>query len=479
MSPTQIINFHHLTSQLTVAETKEFFSRLIDDYPTKTATLLFKALATHFKRESGEVDTNVSGVTQIASDIIQSRDLTNQSINEEPIKLDTLPRRLIGVTASFLPQREYASFSRCTRSIYLASNSPHLLQKVVVMIKRDGSARIPAEFTRFRMVNLISLVHLSLATDDLIHSRINGISQMQRIPPLKIFVDPNRSTVDALRLITTNQDIAEKVKYLSMEFTNGAIDIGAFTLLMAFPNVQYLDANAQTDRSHVKDDRSLLQTAVSTFRNLKALKIGKKDRVIGESLLQSVSSNLQFLSWDTGISEDAAQLHFGELTQLRIRRDGMKFAETILTKAPKLEMVILPGPPGAGLSSAVSKCLLSCSALKYLEIWGPGQISSCFVKTICTSLETMERENWKGSSLKLKFWGSYEFGIMDQQRLVKALMDSNFEHFMLIDEQMEMEPILYDGRRVWTDKDFLGRDICIITNRQCTIDGFGENWIMS
>ena len=47
----------------------------------------------------------------------------------------------------------------------------------------------------------------------------------------------------------------------------------------------------------------------------------------------------------------------------------MKFAETILAKAPKLEMISLP----SNMSSldVISKSLAQCGALKYLEdnVW--------------------------------------------------------------------------------------------------------------
>ncbi len=51
----------------------------------------------------------------------------NESDN---IKLDSIPKSLIGVIASFLNQKNYINFSKCNRYIYLGCNTPNLMQEL-------------------------------------------------------------------------------------------------------------------------------------------------------------------------------------------------------------------------------------------------------------------------------------------------------------------------------------------------------------
>ena len=175
-------------------------------------------------------------------------------------------------------------------------------------------AQSPTEFSRFRMANQLSIVYDAnqyseetvCGTNARIDQILDEISQMHRIPPLEI---SDSSGVDVLRIFANNQNIAEKVQYLTVEDVDrDSMDYYAFGVLSSFQNVQYLHINVDSDCLVTSNDDPLLQTLQSAFRNLKGLKIGPNDRIIGQSLLQSVSDKLSFLSWNSDTFTNADTL---------------------------------------------------------------------------------------------------------------------------------------------------------------------------
>ena len=66
---------------------------------------------------------------KIISTIIRSRE-TDTHHEEENKRLDRLPKRIIGVCASYLDQMSYAALEATNRSCYLGCNDPNMLNEV-------------------------------------------------------------------------------------------------------------------------------------------------------------------------------------------------------------------------------------------------------------------------------------------------------------------------------------------------------------
>ena len=106
MSVNKAIQFKYLSSQLTQGERAHFATRLSDD-------IIDKALFHFFMNEKNGRDAE--STNNLLTNIIRARKKKPLAIATTDIKLDTLPKPLIGATASFLTQDDYSHLSECNR----------------------------------------------------------------------------------------------------------------------------------------------------------------------------------------------------------------------------------------------------------------------------------------------------------------------------------------------------------------------------
>eukprot|EP01084_Bolivina_argentea_P008006 14983_1 len=133
MSLTEAIKFGFLSAQLTTEEMFQLAKRLINN----DINIINSALFNYIK------NIQTSNINDIISNIILSRKKKPKPIPSQHIKLDQLPKRLIGVIASFLQQndffKDYTDFSQTNRWIYLGCNSPNLMQQLSLTDVNDYS----------------------------------------------------------------------------------------------------------------------------------------------------------------------------------------------------------------------------------------------------------------------------------------------------------------------------------------------------
>ena len=100
MTLAQAIEFRSLAAQLTAGETQSFISKLALSDPQ----FIISSLSLRFILQSrnGGDDHQNTECNDIISTIIRSRDDDSHKVSEE--RLDTLPRRLIGICGSYLDQ---------------------------------------------------------------------------------------------------------------------------------------------------------------------------------------------------------------------------------------------------------------------------------------------------------------------------------------------------------------------------------------
>eukprot|EP01084_Bolivina_argentea_P300220 517604_1 len=124
MALTEAIRFRWLESQLSTNECHQFVNKLLHQNRDIIAQALFKQILKDTNEHNG-IEIN-----NIISKVIQSRQNKPKPIATQNIKLDQLPKRLIGVIASFCNQNDYFDFSFTNRFVYLGCNSPNLLQEL-------------------------------------------------------------------------------------------------------------------------------------------------------------------------------------------------------------------------------------------------------------------------------------------------------------------------------------------------------------
>ena len=104
---TGSIRFRSLLSQLSKDEYLTFMSKIFDQNLTE---LIGTSMFNYFMKPdtaSNQNQLGVDGANDILSSIIQSRQTTNSSTSPAKPNLDTLPKSIIGHTASFLKQKAY------------------------------------------------------------------------------------------------------------------------------------------------------------------------------------------------------------------------------------------------------------------------------------------------------------------------------------------------------------------------------------
>ena len=130
MQLPNLIAFKELAAQLSPGEAHQFITHLSMQHSDLLISALFTHLTSIHTVPSTHPTFTIGKINNMITGILESR--KEKDLFKEPsaLRLDSLPRSLIGVTASFLEQRDYARFSHCNRLIYLGCNLPNHLQEL-------------------------------------------------------------------------------------------------------------------------------------------------------------------------------------------------------------------------------------------------------------------------------------------------------------------------------------------------------------
>eukprot|EP01084_Bolivina_argentea_P286152 490838_1 len=136
MSLSKAVKFQFLAAQLTENETSLFINKLFQNHPKHINMALFNHMLNVLTTAESD------NINELISNIIQSRKKKPKPIKKQNIKLDSIPKSLIGVIASFLNQKNYINFSKCNRYIYLGCNTPNLIQVLILYKKPHSSVNL-------------------------------------------------------------------------------------------------------------------------------------------------------------------------------------------------------------------------------------------------------------------------------------------------------------------------------------------------
>lgn len=179
MKLVQAVEFRDLISQLTVKETQNFITKLALCEPQ----LVIDSLSSHFVRQSGNKGDHPENAqcNKIISTIIQSRHSNNNTADDE--RLDTLPRRIIGLCASYLDQLSYVALSTTNRSTYLGCNTPSTLQEVVLLYEPESKISIPdlSAFPFATKFILLASIDISSDRNSIFGSQIIKMSRLHSL----------------------------------------------------------------------------------------------------------------------------------------------------------------------------------------------------------------------------------------------------------------------------------------------------------
>ena len=303
MSVAAGIRFRCLVSQLTLQEKQSFITSLDHD-------LIMKALFYYAMHQLGgrsEIDP-ADDVSQMVSNIIQSREPEKEEIKDTPCKtLDHLPQRLIGNVASYLVESRYELFSQCNSAIYLGCNSPNLLQDLFVYSEnraiRDKITKIP----RYPFAK-----HVHVQIDEISMKRagalLETLCKMNCTRSLTMSMQATYQSLCAFDIIAgrvRGELFSEQIEFLDICMGQRIemwttppywFDPARFVYsLIRFRNIKYLSLTMRESRIDDEEfDQEYMDEIASTFTSLLGLSL-RGMNIIGETILRTNHKLLRYL----------------------------------------------------------------------------------------------------------------------------------------------------------------------------------------
>ena len=214
MALVQAIKFRNLAAQLSTAETLSFVTELALSDPE----VIVRSLSSRFIHQSTRSDELVANTkcNSILSTIIQSRHSDDSESYDN--KLDTLPRRIIGICASFLDQTSHAALSSTNRSTYLGCNTPILLQELTVKYKSDSDhSLLDVSTFQFAKELTLKVPREDYRFDDLAISTVKMriiASQIAKMPRMQS-LDLSDINAEFIGIISNHEATNQRTKTLS------------------------------------------------------------------------------------------------------------------------------------------------------------------------------------------------------------------------------------------------------------------------
>ena len=491
MPLSKAIRFSSLVSQLSPSETVSF----IKDIADSNQQIIIDALSSYFLNvpPDDERGTLNDQYIKSISSIIQSRD--SQTDERSSITFDSLPRRLIGVCASFLEQKSFQWLSRVNRAVYLGCNTPIVLTEVEKHYNFADEHRL-FNFSAFPFVKRLILKNdtdfdlsvLSVEKMNVIASQIAKMSQLQSLELVE--VDP-----EFIGIIAYHEETNRRTKCLHVERQqtgHGALE-RFFTSITSFKHIQFLKMNVLMIRNEDPVEMDI-KPIIEMCSNLKGLDFYDSRLGIEMAILPSIGHQLHYLTFydlDDVANSALKDVNFANLRQLvqekQCSDDSFK---CILKTAINLEKVKFHA------KAVISEILTQCERLKYLEIECDEDSMGNVLDMIALFFE--QKNNALKQTLKIRIHlclndslsrAQETKAVSNLQRVVNSLSASKLDQWMIILDLYTHRagfPIsmLYKrirrklNRNSDVSRNYQIDNVFVVTNLDCTIDGIAEKWLM-
>ena len=487
MSLAPAIEFRWLAAQLTDTEKNTFVTNLTASNPH----LIMRALAALFinksKHQKPTETINVQ-CNQTISNIIQSRD--SDDVDVEAVKLDSMPRRLIGHCASFLDQKSYSNISLCNRTVYLGCNTPSKLKEVCVGYKLPRN-NLPVDLSRFPFATNLKIIDVwdpeaeyYFFVED-IESLVDELRIARQIAKMTRVQSLDLSEVDFhtrfLGIITRHETTTLRTKALSVETDYEGDNDEFIANITAFKHLEFLKVNINEDSVAEWDIKSIIYMC----RNLKGLDFDDIGHGIEVKILQEIGHRLHYLKLNR--ANTVKGIDFAELRQFK---QGTECDEDVmrmlLRTAINLEKVKMDGD-----ATLIGELLENCKRLRYLEI---------DAKDIALVLNALEKalphaQFSHNKAIKIRVNASSSCAsflrnskcIKTLQRITESLslnMDNQWMLILHIKHSTKSftndlcESLQSENLNIAVSQDS-SNHIILMTNRDCSICGWRESWLMN
>ena len=378
---TKVVQFKTLSLQLTDTEFAQFFSRLTQQCGRE---LILKVLCTQFLKPrspdnpTGNADDSfLDDMQRIASNIIQSRAPKDIQQQSRITKVDELPSPLIGEIASYSSQRSYARFSRTNRSIFVSTNAPNRLTKL--LLKRTNSYKTTKLQHHPHLTHLILDIdkfrEFPLPNDQSILKRLIAVSFRGKdlididVGDIEPFMNQNCIQFDNLKTLCLKQWSANNDTFCRFA--------------AKFPMITHLDLKASYIDGEFEDD-----VLRRLFPNLNRLTLLGVDEQIAVQFLRIWSSKVQCLSLGRGDAHQFHNVHFLKFEKLQKLMIGIVSKRTLngMLKTAKTlkEICFIPNvltPPRSlmneqEIQETLEKIIMDQTSLEFVYVSNRGHFEA-------------------------------------------------------------------------------------------------------
>eukprot|EP01083_Nonionella_stella_P114888 340066_1 len=299
-------------------------------------------------------DVDADYLSNSINQIILSRKNKPKSLPK--LKLDHVPKQLIGVISSFLPQFDYINFSKTNRFIYLGCNSPNKLHELNLK---------PIEHYSSIDLTLYPSIHRLALDLSKCNKLMHGSVVLNELCTLSLNI--NNTDFDIDLFLKHNWVNVNHITYLEFSIFDHVLLSSQWTKIFSkFPNVQYLKLNCYVDGI----DPDILK---ENYPNLRGLYLCVCEQSMGkcQHLIDVFGSTLECLSLDRILNLGVHDINFASLEQLQLRAymhigEGSQIVRDILKTAKNAKRIGFCVAHND--SQIVNTVLSSTKSLQYIEL---------------------------------------------------------------------------------------------------------------
>eukprot|EP01084_Bolivina_argentea_P273586 466071_1 len=222
-----LIKFRELNDQLSQVEFKEFLLQMTG--PTYRKIIISSIFTTFNNNPTTHLQIEqINTLNNIMNQIIESR---QDDEDIKPLKIEYLPKNLIGEIASYLDQKHYSYFIQTNRKLYMNCNQPKTLQQIHINSKTNYKHINFAKYSTikqisFKMKSIQLIVPINMdATAPIIINLLNMTLPIVR-NVMMLFLKSSIIKMHAKFNLLRGSQI-NKIIFLIIEQLNNAITIAS------------------------------------------------------------------------------------------------------------------------------------------------------------------------------------------------------------------------------------------------------------
>ncbi len=398
------ISLKSLMQQLSKHEFLAFMAKLFD---VNYCNVISLSLFNHFTASIPKQNLNhLDVINCILSEIIESRKIKPKPLAMANMKLNKVPKALLGHIASFLDQSNYFEFEKTNRCIFIACNSPNMLSVLNLLQVEDYSNINLSQFKSVKELKIKLANFQQLAVPQNGHLILNNLQYLT-------LHGKHLNDIDIEPFLQQKcLNIAEIIGVQFVRFGKGfsSFNVDKFLRLLAyFKNIEYLSFFSIILSDTLSTQK--LSQFYASYPLLKGLGVCGGNASVNNNLVNIFGDNLQLLSYSYPPRDgfDFSRINFSKLQQIMLETAKFKTIQEILKSAPDIAKICL-FPDGYHITCPSAQDLkriippiFACKALQYFEI----TMNASNYLSILNGIELAlyQTKKWKRKEMKIRVNG--------------------------------------------------------------------------